>query len=188
MLARNATGYITPADPGQFWCGLDHCPSYTESIPAAAAANPDIVIVNGGRNELWIAGSPEWSQGVDEFFAELRRSLPYATIIATSPIWDDDPTPPEIETMGEVVRQAVSTVGGRYVDIGEPLLGRPDLVADDGIHPNDAGNAAIAAAFEAAYASSGAPPVADSSGAPAVAEIAGELAELARRNHIVSPL
>jgi len=154
MLARSATGYISAVDPGQVWCGLAHCPSYTESIPDTAAASPDVVIVNGGRNELSISGTPAWIQGVSDFFTELHRAVPHAKIIATSPIWDDDPTPPEIATMGQVVRQAVTTVGGIYVDLGEPLLGRPDLVASDGVHPNDAGNAAIAAAFEAVYPAS----------------------------------
>jgi hypothetical protein len=155
-LARGATGYISsPPDPGQFWCGLQHCPSYTESIPATAAAIPAIVIVNGGRNEVAISGTARWTQGVKDFYTALRRSVPQATIIATSPIWDDSPTPPEIAAMREVVRQAVTAVGGIFVDLGEPLLGRPDLVASDGVHPNDAGNEAIAAAFEAAYSGEG---------------------------------
>jgi hypothetical protein len=155
-LAHGATGYISsPSDPGQFWCGLEHCPSYTESIAAAAAANPDFVIVNGGRNEVAISGTSRWSQGVKDFYTALRRSMPHSTIIATSPIWDDSPTPPEIEAMREVVRQAVTAAGGRFIDLGEPLLGHPDLVASDGIHPNDAGNEAIAAAFEAAYSGEG---------------------------------
>jgi lysophospholipase L1-like esterase len=155
-LARGATGYVSsPPDPGQVWCGLNHCPSYTESIPAAAAANPDFVIVNGGRNETAISGTSQWTQGVRDFYTGLRRSAPHATIIATSPIWDDNPTPPQIEAMRAVVRQAVTAVGGRFIDLGEPLLGRPDLVASDGVHPNDAGNKAIAAAFEAAYSGAG---------------------------------
>jgi lysophospholipase L1-like esterase len=151
-LARSSTGYITEVnDPTKFWCGFDHCNSYTQQLPDAAAADPDIVVVNGGRNELAIGASAEWIQGVDAFFTELRRSLPNATIIAASPIWDDDPTPPELDAMREVVRQAVTAMGGTYVDLGDPLLGHPDFVQADGIHPNDAGHAAIAAAFEAAY-------------------------------------
>lgn len=151
-LSRSATGYISGGDdPTRFWCGYEHCNSYTEQIPDTAAAHPDVVVVNGGRNELAIGASTEWIQGVGAFFTQLRRSVPDATIIAASPIWDDDPTPPELNAMREVVRQAVTAVGGTYVDLGDPLLGHPDFVREDGIHPNDAGNAAIAAAFEAAY-------------------------------------
>jgi hypothetical protein len=155
-LAHGATGYISsPPDPGQAWCGLYHCPSYTESIPATAATNPDLVIVNGGRNEVAISATTQWTKGVQDFYTSLRRSVPHATIIATSPIWDDSPTPSSIEAMRAVVRAAVTAAGGRFIDLGEPLLGRPDLVASDGIHPNDAGNVAIAAAFEAAYSGEG---------------------------------
>jgi lysophospholipase L1-like esterase len=32
------------------------------------------------------------------------------------------------------------------LDIGDPLLGRSEAVVKDGVHPNDTGHAAIAAA------------------------------------------
>jgi hypothetical protein len=37
------------------------------------------------------------------------------------------------------------------LDLGQPLLGRPDFVVSDGVHPNDNGHRTIAGAFIAAW-------------------------------------
>jgi hypothetical protein len=91
-----------------------------------------------------------WANGVKAFFVALHDAAPEARIIATSPIWDDDLPPDGLDAMRAVVQREVSSVGGSYVDLGDPLLGRPDLVAEDGVQLNDAGHEAIAAAFLAA--------------------------------------
>jgi lysophospholipase L1-like esterase len=146
-LARGGTGYITPvSDPAtaMLGCGLPYCPSYTEMIPAAAALHPSVVVVNGGRNEV---NTPNWPVGVQAFFNSLRSALPSAQIIATSVIWDDDLVPAALPGMCATVQSAVSSVGGVYVDLADPLLGHPEFIATDGVHPNDAGHAAIAAAL-----------------------------------------
>ena len=50
---------------------------------------------------------------------------------------------------------AASAAGAKYVDLGQPLAGREDFVIEDGVHPADAGYAAIAAAFTQAWDASG---------------------------------
>jgi len=122
-------------------------------IPEVAAAEPAVVVVSGGRSDLNLAttSTSEWADGVEAFFVTLRRAVPDATIIAISPIWDDDPVPAVLHEMGAVVEGAVTAVGGIYVDLGDPLLGHPELMFRDGVSPNDAGHAAIVEAFEAAY-------------------------------------
>ena len=146
-LARGGTGYITPvSDPAAAMtaCGLSYCPSYTEMIPPAVPYHPSVVVVNGGRNEI---DTPNWPAGVQAFFNTLRSTFPSATIVATSVIWDDDPVPPVLPGMCATVQAAVQSVGGTYVDLFDPLLGHPEFIAADGVHPNDAGHAAIAAAL-----------------------------------------
>jgi lysophospholipase L1-like esterase len=155
-LGRGGTGYVTSVegDLSKTACGLDYCPSFLEMIPEVLEANPDFVVVTGGRNDLSRTTEPAYAAGVAEFFAALRRGLPHVTIMALSPIWDDRPVPAGLQTMRTVIEREVTRVGGRYVNLGDPLLNRPDLVASDNrVLPNDAGHAAIASAFDAAYRS-----------------------------------
>lgn len=155
-LGRGGTGYITPvSDPASAMvgCGLGYCPSYLEMIPAVVAAGPAVVVVSGGRNDAaqpW----PDVAAGIPAFYAALREALPGVPIVAMSPIWDTLPPPVAVVAMCTVVRRSVIAAGGLFVDLGDPLLGWPDRVAGDGIHPNDAGHAAIADSFAAAYAMS----------------------------------
>lgn len=157
-IGKGGTGYITTGeaqDPAnaQNACGLDYCPNYGEVIQDAVAADPSIVVVSGGRNNSWASASLV-DEHVTKFFTELRAALPNARIIATSPLWDDDPAPAIMEQIAESVKSAVVAVGGEYVDLGQPLLGDSSLVSSDGVHPNDAGYARIVDAFDAALPSS----------------------------------
>jgi hypothetical protein len=146
-LGRGGTGYRATA--GQEACGLDYCPTYREMIPEAVTAEPDVVIVSGGRNDRTIDG--DLLEQVDATYADLRASLPNARIIATSPLWDDDPTvPTDFARLGYTIRAAAERAGGEYLDIGQPLLGHPELLSEDGVHPNDKGHRAIADSIEKA--------------------------------------
>jgi lysophospholipase L1-like esterase len=118
-------------------------------ILRAAAVHPQIVVVNGGRNEIDRANDPGWERGVHTFYTALRATVPDATIIATSPIWDDDPLPNRMRRQREIVQREVEAIGGLYVDLGDPLTGHPELVDGDSVHPNDLGHAAIADALVA---------------------------------------
>lgn len=161
-LGRGGTGYIlSPTGTAALnACGFTNCPSYTDMVADVAAANPDVVVVSGGRNEIFntVANpqvfsllDPKWPTGVEAFFVALRAATPRAQIVATSPIWSDERAPDALQGMRSTIQRAVNAVGGVHIDIGDPLLGRKDCMAPDGIHPNDAGHAVIAKAFLTAY-------------------------------------
>ena len=130
-------------------CGLDYCQSYAEMVAEVAKVRPDIVVVSGGANQV---SDPSSSVAADiaSFYVLLRHSLPSARIIGTSPLWNDKAPPDNLRAMQASVKAAVEAVAGEYVDLGEPLRDRPDLVGPDGVHPNLAGHEAIAAAFASA--------------------------------------
>jgi acyl-CoA thioesterase-1 len=138
-LGRGGTSYLATSD--EAGCGLDYCPNYREMIPAVVAADPDVVIVSGGRNDEM---SADVAAQIDAFFAELRAALPNAELFATSPLGDDDPAPRGFALMGDTIESAVAEAGGRYLDLGQPLAKRPELITEDGVHPNDDGYALIA--------------------------------------------
>lgn len=138
-LGIGGTGYVAAAG--------DRTP-YSESIQKAVAANPLTVIVSGGRNDVTI---PMTSvvPAIDKFYDDLRAALPGAKIIALSPLWDSTEPPANLQTIASTVEAAASRVNAHYVDLGQPLQGHPEMITSDGVHPNDAGYAAIAQAVSA---------------------------------------
>jgi lysophospholipase L1-like esterase len=126
---------------------------YTARIAALVATAPSIVIVAGGRFDIESPNGPtKIKNGVTATFTALRAALPNATIIAENPLWSLTKPPATLALVAADVKAAVAAVHGRYLDIGQPLVGVP---ADLGPHtlPNDAGYALLAKAFETAYRS-----------------------------------
>ena len=152
--ARGGTGYVTTVGRNaQAACGLDYCESYLEMVPQIIAAKPDVVIVSGGRNDGSM--SRPVAANVESVFAELRKGLPDAQIIAVNPIWADGERPAGAAVFGQAVGDAATAAGGKFVDIGQPHQGKPDLIAEDALHPNDAGHAELAAVTAATLKAAG---------------------------------
>ncbi|GEK79683.1 SGNH/GDSL hydrolase family protein [Agrococcus baldri] len=136
------TGYATNRD--ELWCPAGGCLDYAGVIPQAVEHDPDIVVVSGGRNDLAMNTVDDIEPFVVDFYTQLREALPDARIIVTSPIWDDPPPPRGLLELSDVVEREANRVGAEYLDLGDPLEGRPDLIASDGLHPNEAGLQIIA--------------------------------------------
>ncbi len=142
---EGSTGYVmTGGTQGNF----------PDRVPQVAAAGPGRVFVSGGRNDMaeFLADPAKVTANIRRTFIDLRAALPNAEIIAMGFIWDDDPPPPAVAEVGELVRGAVSAVGGRYIDPGQPLVGHPEWIIADGIHPNDLGQIALTDAIVKALA------------------------------------
>lgn len=148
-VARGGTGYVSAhlGDPAKAKaaCGMDVCPNYAGMIAEAAAAGPTVVIVSGGRNDTWVDEQTE-DAAIRAFYTDLRAKLPTAKIIAFNPLWDNSEAPKSLPLIAASVKSAVESVGGQYLDAGQPLAGHPELLAADGKHPNGIGHLAI---FEA---------------------------------------
>jgi lysophospholipase L1-like esterase len=136
------TGYATNRD--ESWCPAGGCHDYAGVIPNAVSHEPAIVVVSGGRNDLARNTVDEIEPIVAAFYTQLREALPDARIIVTSPIWDDPPPPRSLLELSDIVEREAARVGAEYLDLGDPLEGRPDLIASDGLHPNEAGLQTIA--------------------------------------------
>lgn len=151
-LGRGGTGYVPKPDQdpaqAQLACARDYCESYPESIGAAVDADPDVVFVSGGRNDL-SADPATAAAAATAFFTDLRAALPTARIVVLAPLWDSAPAPAELDALGEAVRTGAELIDAEYLDIGQPLEGHPEWISPDGVHPNDAGYAAIATAVSA---------------------------------------
>lgn len=113
---------------------------YTARVRSVVDARPNIVIVSGGSNDR----DTDQSEGIATTFEELRAGLPEAQIIALSPFWKSEALPVNLTKIAGQVQRSVESVGGRYVDIHNPLQGHPEMLVADGVHPNDAGHQRIA--------------------------------------------
>ncbi|WP_314454896.1 SGNH/GDSL hydrolase family protein [uncultured Microbacterium sp.] len=140
-LACPGMGFVVEGDCGTPYAGL---------VPAVAALRPDLVIVQSSSNDFW--------QDPDEIRFEtadtverVHEAAPDALIVALSTIWNDDPeVPDDTAVTSDALRDAVEAVGGTYIDIGQPLVGHPEWLQSDDVHPTAGGQRAIEAAVSSA--------------------------------------
>lgn len=121
--------------------------TYREQVDALIDADPDVIVVSGAINDL---GSTlgEIEAAAQATFMTLQRTFPHARVYAVGGVYadagahtDDGPTLQEIDL---IIAAQATAAGATFVDIGAPLNDRPDLLTDDGLHPNNAGHAVIA--------------------------------------------
>jgi lysophospholipase L1-like esterase len=132
----DGTGYAKSSDTGG---------AYPSRVNAIVAANPQVVIVSGGRNDSSDDGATA-AAAVHALFAKLHAKLPDAVLIGVAPFWGDSDLPPEMVALSTAVNKGVTDAGGSYIDIADPIHGHPNFMADDA-DPNDKGYAAIATAL-----------------------------------------
>jgi acyl-CoA thioesterase-1 len=137
-LAVSGSGFVKPG-----WNGT----TYADQVDQALDLHPDYILIAATRNDR--ASDPALvTASADRLLGELRDTFPKAHIIGITTVWGADAPPPEVARVNGIVGAAVRSVDGDYLDIGYPLAGHPELVQQDGIHPNAAGERAVAAAIE----------------------------------------
>lgn len=146
-LSKGGTGYVTA---GRLAGGN----VYADRIDELVAAQPDLVILTGGRNDLGSTVETV-AAAAHAFVADIQGEVPEARIVIINPLWDDDPVPSVVAELAAGLRQVASETGATFVSVGQPLVGHPELLTEDSVHPNDAGYAAIAKATTAALTAAG---------------------------------
>jgi len=123
--------------------------AYVNRLDALVLAHPDTVIVSGGRNDIW--HDPETvGAAASDLIAAVRERATSAEILILNPWWDDDVAPDTLLAVADQIRAAAARAGVTYLETGQPLLGNPATVIEDGVHPSDARHRAIADAVLAA--------------------------------------
>jgi lysophospholipase L1-like esterase len=111
------------------------------------ADDPDIVMVTLGLNDNFAyayAADQIQPQIVDDF-ARLKEGLPDARFIVVEPFWYTDERPESVDIIIGWVEDAAGAIDADYISGASRWIeGRPEWMADDGIHPNDQGYAEIA--------------------------------------------
>ncbi|OZC50993.1 hypothetical protein CH286_05490 [Rhodococcus sp. WWJCD1] len=137
-LAEGGSGYTTSY--------LGQKTDYSIKLDVIAAAQPDIVVVSGGRNDYEAGTAGITGAVASSLFAAVKAAAPNTEVIVTSPIWDSTEPPADFATLIDGVKSAAAQANALYLDIGEPLADHPDMIDPDGLHPNDAGHRTIAGA------------------------------------------
>jgi lysophospholipase L1-like esterase len=148
-LGHARTGYVRvgPKDS----CGDEACPNFEGIVSQVVKAKPSTVVVTGGGND---SGLPvkEFSQAVSDTLTALKEALPGAEIFVVNPWWDLRPVPDSLAAQTSAVKAAATQAKVTYLDTGQPLVGKPELMVADGTNPNDAGHAVLAKAVTQAMA------------------------------------
>jgi len=84
---------------------------------------------------------------VGETFQIARRVAPSARFLVIGPPWPTDNPPADVLALRDSLRNQAVAVGAVFIDplVEGWFVGRPDLIGSDGVHPNDAGHAYLAA-------------------------------------------
>lgn len=133
-LACGGMGFVVSGDCGTPYSGL---------VPALAALQPDIVIVQSSSNDFGEDPNDVRAETLTTV-QEMRNAVPHAVIVGLSTIWNDDAdVPDEVATTSEDLQSAISDVDGTFIDVGQPLQGHPTWMQDDDVHPTPRGQQAI---------------------------------------------
>lgn len=122
------------------------------------AAQPDIVIVTMGLNDnfSYVRAAEQIQDQIPADLTRLRDALPDARFVVVEPFWYTDERPPSVEIIIEWVREGAELIGADHIaGASRWIEGRPELMAADGLHPNDEGYAVIAEQMDAALAELG---------------------------------
>lgn len=126
-------------------------------VPLVIDADPDIVFITMGLNDnfFWPDRADDIHAAIDDDFATLHTALPDARFIV-QPFWYTDEQPESLDTISGWVRSAAGRIGADYIDGAKDWIrGHPEWMADDGLHPNDVGYAAMAKRMDAELAALG---------------------------------
>ncbi|WP_022877704.1 SGNH/GDSL hydrolase family protein [Microbacterium sp. B19] len=133
-LACAGMGFVVTGECGTAYAGFS---------PAVAALQPEVIIVQSSSNDFG-QDADQIRTDTDDTVTQLRDAAPDARIVGLSTIWNDDPdVPDDTAVTTEALHNAVDSVGGTFVDVGQPLIGHPEWLQDDDVHPTVRGQIAI---------------------------------------------
>lgn len=140
-LAQGASGYIGNREEAIKRCGKEDCLTLIKALEKKKMLRADVIFIQAGLNDY--ALTPENSKSVEDFYTKLRITYPSSIVITLSPTkaFPEDDLQKKIQLLA---KKYVTSIGGFYVDLGEPLVGHPEWLSADNFHPNDLGYEVLA--------------------------------------------
>ena len=142
-ISCSGAGFVAVGDCDTDFAGL---------IEEAAAQHPSLIIVQSSDNDA-DEDADDLDTATMDAVTALHDAAPDARIVGLSTLWNPSwDAPDAIAWSSDALQEAVEAVGGRFVDIGQPLHGRADLLQWDEEHPNAAGQRELRATVLSALA------------------------------------
>lgn len=120
-LSAPGRGYVT--EPRS--CDDSPCAPFVGTVDAIAQLEPEVVVTFGGVAD----GDVPITEAAAQYYTNLREALPDAHIVAVAPIYSADALPDWAPLHYESIRVAVESVGGTFVDAGQPALGDGEMMS-----------------------------------------------------------
>jgi lysophospholipase L1-like esterase len=142
----------TEVNPSRNGLGFVNQRRGDDLVDQIIAARPDIVISTMGLNDNFSmpGRADEIEAAITRDFETFRSALPEARLIVVEPFWYTEERPDSVEQIiGWVQAAALAADADHIVGASHWLDGHPEWMAGDGLHPNDAGYAAIAERMDA---------------------------------------
>jgi lysophospholipase L1-like esterase len=108
---------------------------------------PEIVFVTMGLNDNFAFDfeAADIRSQIPDDLDRLKEGLPDARFLVVEPFWYTDDRPGSVDIINRWVEDAADDIGADYIaGASRWIEGHREWMADDGIHPNDAGYAAMA--------------------------------------------
>lgn len=122
-----------------------------------AALDPDVIVISASRNDLSVPVEQVVAT-IPIATAEIAAASPRARIIGVSSVWGPTERPADLNRYDAAVAEAANATDGIFLAYADPLSSPADLILADLVHPNAAGQAAIAASVETAATAAGLTP------------------------------
>lgn len=139
-LARDGPGFAAVGNDGT---------TFQAQATEAVSLKPSIVIVAASSNDLG-EDPVAVADATMATMTYLRAGLPGARIIALNAFWGNGTPPAGLSALDDDLQVAAGATGAHYLDIGQPLAGKSNLIQADGVHPTARGLTVLAAAIAAA--------------------------------------
>lgn len=114
-LSAPGRGYV--AVPRE--CENSPCASFPGTVEAIVEFQPDVVVTFGGVAD----GDVPITEVAAQYYSDIRSAMPDVQIIAISPVYTGEAVPDWAPLHRESIRVAVESVGGTFIDVGQPALG-----------------------------------------------------------------
>lgn len=164
LAAEPGTGYISGGTANRFPIdqGTGQSTSFGERISALARTyKPDVVILDGGRNDLFAPPSTRFDVTASAIW-QVRQTWPNARIVYVQPRFLTRPED-DLGATEDILALLKDISGVKDLVVVDPILTFKDtdtkpLISADGTNPSRAGEEALASALAKALANSGIPP------------------------------
>jgi lysophospholipase L1-like esterase len=155
--AEGASGYGKPGHNGT---------DFAAEVPKVVKSNSRLVVVFGSRNNT--EHLQDLPAAVDGTLAAIKVKAPTASLLVIGPAWPVGEPPPEVLEARDIIRTEAVKAHAVWVDpiTDGWLVGHPELIGEDGIHPNDAGHVWLAEKIGALIVDQLSPPVPCTTAAP----------------------